>query len=111
MKKTLISFVGKGQKLKGAEHQAYVKTVYDFGEGIKYETSCFANAIRSSGKYNFDEVIFIGTDTSAWSTLLEEDPNSNELWLKILENEEEEKPIYEYEKELEDALTKLWQKR
>lgn len=110
MKRTLISFIGKGQVLKGAEVHAYVKTTYDFGGNVKYETSCFADAIRLSGKYTFDEVVFIGTCTSSWSTLLEADPNSEDLCLQLNLNEEKESPLGDYEPALKAALEKLWKK-
>ena len=108
--KTLISFVGKGHILKGTDVHAYLKTQYDFGGGVTYETSCFADAIRLSGKYDVDEVLFIGSCTSSWSTLLEQAPDAEDLFLELYERGEKEIPLGDKEKELQCALEKLWGK-
>ena len=113
--KTLISFIGKGQvpqEAKDANEYYYRKTIYDFGGGVTHETTCFPDAIRLSGKFEFDEVRLIGTWTSSWSTLLESDCDSEELWLKLREKEEKNLPLCgEDEKLLRNTLEKLWGKK
>ena len=113
--KTLISFIGKGQvpqEAKEAKEYYYRKTTYDFGGGITYETTCFPDAIRLSGKFEFDEVKLIGTYTSSWSTLLESDSNSEGLWLNLKEKEEKNLPLCTEDEELlRDTLETLWRKK
>ena len=115
MKTTLISFIGKGQvpkEAKEAKEYYYRKTTYDFGGGITYETTCFPDAIRLSGKFEFDKVMLIGTYTSSWSTLLESDSSSEELWLNLKEKEEKNLPLCtEDEKLLRKTLETLWGKK
>ena len=109
-KKTLISFIGKGQIQKDSPFHTYLKAMYDFNDGYKVATSCFAEAIRRCGKYEFDEVLFIGSSTSSWGTLLEDDRNSEDLYLELYERSEKDLPLGDKEEELKLALEALWQK-
>ena len=108
--KTFFSFIGKGQVLKDAEGNVYLKACYDFGEGFKYETACFADAVRLSGKYEFDEALLIGSETSSWSTLLENDENAQALWKALNGNEGKGIPLGGNAENLRQALENLWGK-
>ena len=79
---------------------------------MTYETTCFPDAIRLSGKFEFDEVKLIGTSTSSWSTLLESDSNSEKLWLDLKVKEEKNLSLCTEDEELlRDTLEKLWRKK
>ena len=108
---TLISFIGKGRVDKNIDGSAYQKTVYDFGSGCCCETSCFADAVRRSGKYAFDQVIFIGTPTSSWSALLENIPGEDDLCLELWERESNRQELDDSVKgTLTEALCRIWGK-
>lgn len=105
--KTLITFVGRG-KLEGG---GYIKTTYDFGENKHIQSSCFAEAIRQSGKFAFDEVLFVGTATSSWSSLLESVEEQADLWENLYSREIEHLPLTdELQKDLHTALEQIWLK-
>lgn len=105
--KTLITFVGLGKPEGGG----YIKTTYDFGENKHIKSSCFAEAIRQSGKFSFDEVLFIGTATSSWSSLLESVEEQADFWEKIYSREIEKQPLTdELKNELQQILQNIWQK-
>ena len=88
-KKTLISFVGKGRPKDNGEHE-YKQTTYEFSDGTTYTCSCFAEAIRMSGKFSFDEILLVGTPTSTWSSLLENTDSEFKDTLFYTEVEEKE---------------------
>ena len=105
--KTLITFVGLGKPEGGG----YIKTTYDFGENKHIKSSCFAEAIRQSGKFSFDEVLFIGTATSSWSSLLESVEEQADFWEKLYSREIEKQPLTdELKTELQQILQNIWQK-
>ena len=110
-KRTFISFVGKGHLSKN-EKPEYLPTAYDFGNNVLCSCRCFAEAVRKSGNFNFDEVVFIGTDTSSWSALLEScEENEFELWSKLFEQEQAEKPLTPEDcSKLQAVLSNLWGK-
>lgn len=103
--KTLITFVGLGKPEDGG----YKKTTYDFGNNKHIPCSSFAEAIRQSGKFAFDEVLFVGTATSSWSSLLETAQEHAGLWEKLYSREIEKHPITEdLLKDLSDVLQNIW---
>ena len=109
MKKTLISFIGKGQ-IDKQNTDRYPHTTYDFGNDLVCESKCFAEAIRKCGKFEFDKVIFIGTSTSSWSVLLEAlEEQELDFWSHLFDNEQAQKPLAETDKnKLIAILQKLW---
>lgn len=107
---TLISFIGRGRK--DIEADAYRKVDYDFGS-ITVSSSCFLRALCASGKYQFDNVLVIGTYTSSWSTLIDDcSTNEGELWLKLEEESTSGSPgggvSVQTLSELEAALSARW---
>ena len=88
MSKTLISFIGTGRRTVEGAQSTYDKTEYDFGNGTIISTSMFFNAILQSGKFEISEAVILGTETSAWSALIEEhldSPECEELFMNIEE--------------------------
>lgn len=107
MNKTLITFVGLGKPDGGG----YIKTTYDFGDNKHIKSSCFAEAVRQSGKFSFDEVLFIGTATSSWSSLLESLEEQVNFWEELYSREIEKQPLTDdLKKELQQILQNVWQK-
>lgn len=111
---TLISFIGTGKREPGVT-QGYQKTDYDFGDGRIISSSCFADAIRQSGKWTCDEVLFVGTETSSWSMLLENFPGLEGdkflLWETLANGEERRQPLTQDSPrtgELRQVLSELW---
>lgn len=109
MSTTFISFIGKGR----IEGSGYKVADYDFGDGKVFRSKCFAEAVRESGRYSFDEVLFVGTPTSAWSSLLESDKTSEDLCLHLYERETQKVellPDSELAQQLQKRLTAIWGK-
>ena len=112
MSRTFISFIGKGR----IDGSGYMVADYDFGGGKVCRSKCFAEAVRQCGIYSFDEVLFVGTPTSAWSSLLESDKASEDLCLQLYEREtqkgapDELQPDSELAHQLQKRLTDIWGK-
>ncbi|HRQ45037.1 MAG TPA: TM1812 family CRISPR-associated protein, partial [Candidatus Goldiibacteriota bacterium] len=90
MAKTLISFIGTGIRFdNNNEKNVYRKVSYSgFGFENVMESSVFVNCLMRSEVYRPDELIVIGTVTSAWEALIDEDPNQSNLYLKLWQNGE-----------------------
>lgn len=65
---TLISFVGRGT-IKDGE---YKKTKYIFPDKKEFKTKIFIEALLQTHYRDFSKIILIGTKTSAWELLVEE---------------------------------------
>jgi len=105
---TLISFIGTGRKKINGK--TYDTTEYDFGNK-QIHTSMFFNAILKSEKYQISEALIVGTSTSAWGTLLEnnlDSENYEELYLAIEDSFDKGSINTDLIKQLEDALEKIW---
>lgn len=83
MKTTLISFVGTGLQSKNGD--GYENTNYVFPDGTKIETHIFLNALLKAKYRDFTKIILVGTKTSGWDMLVEDDEN---LWLKVRDAKE-----------------------
>lgn len=76
---TLITLVGTGMYKKQGGYQ---KTTYIFEDNRQYETKLFYEAILKSNYKPIKKLIFVGTYTSAWDKLIDE--NSDEqLWTNV----------------------------
>lgn len=112
MDRTFISFIGKGR----VDGSGYMVADYDFGDGKIFRSKCFAEAVRQCGRYSFDEVLFVGTPTSAWSSLLESDKDSEDLCLQLYERETKAGapdgllPDSELAQQLQKRLSAIWGK-
>ncbi len=108
-KKTLISFIGRGWIDKN-HPERYLKAAYNFGENVICESRCFAEAIRKCCKFTFDRVIFIGSETSSWSVLLESlEETEFDLWSELYDNEIHKKTISpENKNKLQHIIQELW---
>ena len=109
--RTFISFIGTGKPGDGG----YIKTSYTFKGGAVFEVSCFADAVRKSSFFHYDEAVFIGTATSAWSMLLEDSASEYEALYETLWNRENSPegriPLQTgsaLEQELQKALERIW---
>ncbi len=78
MKTTLISFVGTGLQSRNCD--GYENTNYVFPDGAKIETHIFLNALLEAKYRDFAKIILVGTQTSGWDMLVEDD---EDLWLKV----------------------------
>ena len=109
-KKTFISFIGKGQREKRGDNTSpYKKAKYDFGGGVVRPAKCFAEAVRESGLYKFDEVLFVGTPTSSWSALLENVAGAEDLCLELFSRESDGAELApEDAARLESSLSGAW---
>lgn len=108
-KKTLISFIGRGRIDKN-HPERYLKAAYNFGENVICESRCFAEAIRKCDKFTFDRAIFIGSETSSWSVLLESMEDVEfDLWSELYDHETCEKTISpENKNKLQQIMQELW---
>ena len=75
MKKTLITLLGTGKYQNGG----YEKTTYCFNNGKEFTTSLFLNAILDNDP-SITDVFIIGTSTTGWDVLCEQDEAA---WLKV----------------------------
>lgn len=83
MKTTLISFVGTG--LQSRNGDGYENTNYVFPDSKKIETHIFLNALLEAKYRDFEKIILVGTQTSGWDMLVEDD---EDLWLKVRDAKE-----------------------
>jgi CRISPR-associated Csx2 family protein len=82
---TLITFLG-GHQSKPKPPGAYVKTRYQFSEETIVSAGYFGEALLRSGLYRIEQVLILGSRTSAWELLVQEsDPD---LALEALEQTE-----------------------
>lgn len=83
MKTTLISFVGTG--LQSRNGDGYENANYVFPDSKKIETHIFLNALLEAKYRDFEKIILVGTQTSGWDMLVEDD---EDLWLKVRDAKE-----------------------
>jgi CRISPR-associated DxTHG motif protein len=89
---TLVSFIGRGQPgPDGQTNKGYRKTKYYYEDKTYHETSIFLNCLLAKKEFKPDELVLIGTETSSWGALLEEN---------LKKNGEEDKPIDKFYEEL-----------
>lgn len=97
---TLISFIGTGVYEEG-----YHKTKYVFHDKKEFETHIFLKALLETKYKEFSKIILVGTKTSAWDMLVEE---NTDLWEKVLDARENktisDDLISEIEKYLSQAV-------
>ena len=107
----LITFIGKGTRKKDGSN-GYEKAEYRIGDN-NVKTSCFANAIVSSGVYNFSRIIVIGTYSSSWGELINSEKDVDffcdfEDKLEKTRNEKETLVTPELLEELKHYLVDEW---
>jgi len=77
---TLISSIGTGMYKKEG---GYRKTLYQFPNGKKCETSIFLKAILESEYYSpVKKIVLIGTTSSSWDVLIPNDEKNEDIWFK-----------------------------
>lgn len=83
MKTTLISFIGTGLQSKNGD--GYENTNYVFPVRKNITTNIFLKALLETRYRNFSKIVLVGTVTSGWDMLVEDD---EDLWLKVREAKE-----------------------
>lgn len=94
---TLISSVGTGVYENG-----YRKTKYVFHDKKVFETHIFLKALLETKYKDFSKIILVGTKTSAWDMLVEENVD---LWTKVLDAREQKTVSDELISEIEAYLS------
>ena len=95
---TLISLLGTGIKKDGE----YQSTKYVFPDKKEFETKKFEEALIELKYRDFSKVILVGTITSAWEMLAEE---NDDLCMKLMEARQNRSFSDELKKELELYLS------
>lgn len=96
---TLITSLGTGITTGG---NGYQKTKYVFPDKKECETNLFLKAVLEVGYKEISKIILVGTKTSGWEMLAED---NEELWDKISSAREEKSITDELIKELENYLS------
>lgn len=95
---TLISFVGTGIKKDGE----YQKTKYVFPDRKEFETKIFIEALLKTEYRDFSKIVLIGTKTSAWEMLVEE---NEDLYLEAASARENQNFSEELKNKIETYLS------
>ncbi|MGN0731774.1 MAG: TIGR02221 family CRISPR-associated protein [Treponema sp.] len=95
---TVISFVGTGI-IKNGEYQ---KTKYIFPNKKECETKIFLEALLKTEYKEFSKIIMVGTQTSAWEMLVED---NEELYLEASEAREKKNFSLELKNKIEQYLS------
>lgn len=86
---TLIAAIGRGQK--DSTGTVYYRTIYSDGQQAYPPTACFCSVVRQRERP--DRIHLIGTATSSWAALLEEQGADPDLWFALeLATESREAP-------------------
>ncbi len=96
---TLITSLGTGGNTDG---KGYRTTKYVFPDKKECETNIFLKAILKTGYKEISKIILVGTKTSGWDMLAED---NEELWNKVYEAREKNSITEELLNELQDYLS------
>lgn len=102
MKYTLITSIGTGL---ANENKGYPKTIYSFPNGKEFETNIFLDAIVNTKYKEIEKIVLVGTVTSGWDMLVEDDEN---LFVEVGTAREEKQLTLEIFKKIEDHICKKY---